>query len=79
MSVREPGSAAPDLDEDHYHTLLANAADYMVDRLDADIVFVPMERRMLDMQHSHAVIAMPDVVWQRLWAASVHAHCSISS
>lgn len=57
MSVREPGSAAPDLDEDHYHTLLANAADYMVDRLDADIVFVPMERRMLDMQHSHAVIA----------------------
>ncbi len=57
MSVREPGSAAPDLDKEHYHAVLANAADYMVDRLDADIVFVPMERRMLDMQHSHAVIA----------------------
>jgi polysaccharide pyruvyl transferase WcaK-like protein len=30
LSVREPGSAAPDMDETHYHALLANAADYMV-------------------------------------------------
>jgi polysaccharide pyruvyl transferase WcaK-like protein len=29
----------------------------MVDRFDADIVFVPMERSVLDSQHSHAVIA----------------------
>jgi len=57
MSVREPGVAAPDLDPDLYHALLANAADYMVDRFDADIVMVPMERSVLDMQHSHGVIA----------------------
>lgn len=57
MSVREPGVAAPDLDPDVYHALLANAADYMVDRFDAEIVFVPMERSVLDTQHSHAVIA----------------------
>ncbi len=57
MSVREPGVAAPDLDPDVYHKLLANAADYMVDRFDADIVFVPMERSVLDTQHSHGVIA----------------------
>ena len=57
MSVREPGVAAPDLDERLYHALLANAADFMVDRFDADIVFVPMERSVLDSQHSHAVIA----------------------
>lgn len=57
ISVREPGVAAPDLDENHYHALLANAADYMVDRLDADLVFIPMERNVLDMQHSHRVIA----------------------
>jgi polysaccharide pyruvyl transferase CsaB len=57
MSVREPGVAAPDLDERVYHSLLANAADFMVDRFDADIVFVPMERSVLDSQHSHAVIA----------------------
>ncbi len=57
MSVREPGVAAPDLDERVYHALLANAADFMVDRFDADIVFVPMERSVLDSQHSHAVIA----------------------
>lgn len=57
MSVREPGAAAPDLDERLYHALLANAADFMVDRFDADIVFVPMERSVLDSQHSHAVIA----------------------
>jgi polysaccharide pyruvyl transferase CsaB len=58
VSVREPGVAAPDIDERHYHALLANAADYMVDRFDADLVFVPMERRVQDMQHSHAVIAL---------------------
>lgn len=57
MSVREPGPAAPDLDESAYHSLLANAADFMVDRFDADIVFVPMERSVLDTQHSHGVIA----------------------
>ena len=58
MSVREPGAAAPDLDERLYHSLLANAADFMVDRFDADIVFVPMEHSVLDSQHSHAVIAL---------------------
>ncbi|HZM36397.1 MAG TPA: polysaccharide pyruvyl transferase family protein [Burkholderiales bacterium] len=57
MSVREPGVAAPDLDVDRYHGLLANAADFMIDRWDADIVFVPMERAVLDTQHSHAVVA----------------------
>jgi polysaccharide pyruvyl transferase CsaB len=57
MSVREPGVAAPDLDQKVYHGLLANAADFMIDRWDADIVFVPMERSVLDTQHSHAVIA----------------------
>ena len=57
ISVREPGAAAPDIDENHYHALLANAADYMVDRLDADLVFVPMERQVLDIQHCHAVVA----------------------
>jgi polysaccharide pyruvyl transferase CsaB len=57
MSVREPGVAAPDIDPKEYHALLANAADFMVDRYDADIVFVPMERSVLDSQHSHAVIA----------------------
>jgi polysaccharide pyruvyl transferase WcaK-like protein len=58
MSVREPGVAAPDIDHNIYHALLANAADYMVDRFDADVVFVPMERSVLDTQHSHAVIAL---------------------
>lgn len=57
VSVREPGKAAPDLDEARYHMLLANAADYLVDRFDADLVFVPMERAVLDPQHSHAVVA----------------------
>jgi len=57
MSVREPGVTAPDLDEKVYHALIANAADFMVDRYDAMVVFVPMERSVLDTQHSHAVIA----------------------
>jgi polysaccharide pyruvyl transferase CsaB len=56
FSVREPGPAAPDLDIDHYHLLVANAADFVIDRYDADVVFVPMERKKVDMQHSHAVV-----------------------
>jgi polysaccharide pyruvyl transferase CsaB len=57
MSVREVGAAAPDLQEEHYHGLLANAADYMIERFDADILFIPMEPRTFDLQHSHAVMA----------------------
>jgi polysaccharide pyruvyl transferase CsaB len=57
MSVREVGAAAPDLQEEHYHGLLANAADYMIERFDTDIIFIPMEPRTFDLQHSHAVIA----------------------
>ncbi len=57
MSVREPGPAAPDIDHDKYHGLLADAADFIIDRYDAQVAFVPMERRVLDMQHSHAVVS----------------------
>ncbi len=57
VSVREPGLAAPDIHRDSYHALLANASDYIVDRYDTNVVFVPMERKVLDMQHSHAVIS----------------------
>ncbi len=57
ISVREKGAAAPDLDERQYHALIANAADYMVSRLEADLVFVPMEPKNADVQHSHAVIS----------------------
>ena len=57
FSVREPGPAAPDIDVEHYHLLLAHAADFVIDRLDADVIFVPMEREHRDLQHSHAVVA----------------------
>lgn len=55
FSVREPGPAAPDIDPEEYYALLANAADFVVERLDADVVFVPMETT--DIRHSHAVVA----------------------
>jgi polysaccharide pyruvyl transferase WcaK-like protein len=57
FSVREPGPAAPDIDVGHYLALLANTADFMVERLDSEIIFVPMEHRKKDVQHSHAVVA----------------------
>lgn len=57
FSVREPGPAAPDIDVEHYHALLADAADFMIDRYEAEVVFVPMERRKQDVQQSHAVLA----------------------
>lgn len=55
FSVREPGPAAPHIDPQDYYSLLANAADFIVQRYDADVVFVPMERT--DVQHSHAVVS----------------------
>lgn len=55
MSVREPGGAAPSLEQSPYHVTLANAADFIVDRFDADVVFVPMERA--DVGHAHRVVA----------------------
>jgi polysaccharide pyruvyl transferase CsaB len=56
FSVREPGPAAPDLHVEHYYPLVANVADYMVARLDATVVFFPLERSH-DIAHSHAVVA----------------------
>lgn len=55
FSVREPGPAAPDIRPDQYYALLANAADYIVERYGAEVLFVPMEKT--DVQHSHAVVA----------------------
>jgi hypothetical protein len=55
FSVREPGPAAPDIDPEEYYALLANAADFVVERLGADVVFFPMERA--DIRHSHAVVS----------------------
>ena len=55
FSVREPGPAAPDIDPEQYYALLANAADFVVERFDAEVLFVPMEK--FDVQHSHAVVA----------------------
>jgi polysaccharide pyruvyl transferase CsaB len=56
FSVREPGPAAPNLSVEHYHRLVANAADFMINRLDAEVVFFPLERRNYDVQHSHGVV-----------------------
>ncbi|CAL9366629.1 hypothetical protein SUDANB176_00781 [Streptomyces sp. enrichment culture] len=61
MSVREPGRAAEHLNEGDYHALIAGVADFLVRRLDAHVVFVPMERQ--DVRHAHAVLsrmAAPD-------------------
>ncbi len=58
FSVREPGNAAPDLNVDQYHEVLANAADFMIERFKARILFIPMERHEhKDLQHSHAIIS----------------------
>jgi polysaccharide pyruvyl transferase CsaB len=57
MSVRERGVAATEIHQVDYHTLLAHAADFVVDRYDADVVFVPMEPRGPDVAHAHAVMA----------------------
>ncbi|WP_460350576.1 polysaccharide pyruvyl transferase family protein [Actinoallomurus acanthiterrae] len=55
LSVREPGRAADNLDESSYHGLLAEVADFMTCRYEAQAVFIPMERG--DIAHSHAVLS----------------------
>lgn len=55
VSVREPGRAAEHLDVDSYHALMAEMGDYLVRRLDAHLVFVPIEAD--DVRHAHAVLA----------------------
>ena len=55
FSVREPGPAAPDIRPEQYFGLLAYAADFVVERYDANVLFVPMEKT--DVQHSHAVVS----------------------
>jgi polysaccharide pyruvyl transferase CsaB len=55
MSVREPGGATAEIGHAAYHALLANAADYIVARFDADVLFVPMERQ--DIREAHRVMA----------------------
>ncbi|HKR35846.1 MAG TPA: polysaccharide pyruvyl transferase family protein [Steroidobacteraceae bacterium] len=57
FSVREPGPAAPDIQAEHYQALLADTADFMIDRYDADVAFIAMEPRHKDLQQSHAVAA----------------------
>lgn len=55
LSVREPGGAAAELEPGVYHRLLADAADFIVARFGADVLFVPMERQ--DIGESHRVVA----------------------
>jgi polysaccharide pyruvyl transferase CsaB len=57
FSLREPGPAAPDIDADAYQLLLANAADFSIERYGAQVIFVPMEPKTMDVQYSHAVIS----------------------
>jgi len=64
MSVREAGSAMSEMQVGEYHALLANAADFMADRFDAQILFVPLERK--DIREAHRVIgrmALPEQAW----------------
>lgn len=56
ISVREPGPASA-ADLSSYYSRIANAADYMVERFDARVVFVPLEREVMDIQTSHKVIS----------------------
>ncbi|MEV0807154.1 polysaccharide pyruvyl transferase family protein [Micromonospora sp. NPDC050200] len=55
LSVREPGRAAERLDVDGYHRLIAQIGDFLVHRIDAYVLFVPMERD--DIRHSHGVMS----------------------
>ena len=64
MSVREAGGAMSEMQAGEYHALLANAADFMADRFEAQILFVPLEHK--DIREAHRVIgrmALPEHAW----------------
>lgn len=64
MSVREAGRAMSETPTSEYHALLANAADFMIDRFEAQVVFVPLERK--DIREAHRVMgrmAAPEHAW----------------
>jgi polysaccharide pyruvyl transferase WcaK-like protein len=46
ISFHEPGSAAPNIDPIVYHSLVANARDFVINRLGAKIIFLPMRARI---------------------------------
>jgi polysaccharide pyruvyl transferase CsaB len=52
ISVRERGGASETADD--YHALLADAADFIVERYDAEVVFVALERQ--DIREAHRVV-----------------------
>lgn len=52
ISLRAAGPAAPKIDR-RLHELIATAADYLIERLDATVLFIPMERA--DLRDSHAL------------------------
>jgi polysaccharide pyruvyl transferase WcaK-like protein len=54
VSVRERGGAAAEMPEGDFHELLATAADFIVERFEAEVVFVPLERS--DIREAHRVI-----------------------
>jgi polysaccharide pyruvyl transferase CsaB len=56
FSIREPGPAAPGLDDSEPHQLVAATADYCIERYGATVVFIPMER--VDRRESHSVLAL---------------------
>jgi polysaccharide pyruvyl transferase WcaK-like protein len=55
FSIRERGGAAPALDRAAYHDLMADVADFCVQRYESEVVFVPMERA--DRQEMHLVVS----------------------
>jgi polysaccharide pyruvyl transferase CsaB len=64
MSVREAGGAMSEMQAADYHALLADTADFIVDRLGAQVIFVPLEDK--DIREAHRVIgrmALPEQAW----------------
>jgi polysaccharide pyruvyl transferase CsaB len=55
LSVRDGGTPASETADLEFHALLATAADFIVQRYDAQAVFVPMEHQ--DIREAHRVIS----------------------
>jgi polysaccharide pyruvyl transferase CsaB len=56
ISIREPGPAAQ-VNVSLYYSYIAHAADYMIERYNHEVAFVPIERDVSDLQISHRVVS----------------------
>jgi polysaccharide pyruvyl transferase CsaB len=71
ISLREPGPAAPELEVERCHQLIADVVDFIICRTGATVLFLPMERS--DLREAYGVAARVDQVDQIRFVTGIYS------